>query len=111
MQDIIVFVPSDIDSVLRGKIMDFLVRNNIQKTNHIDEATVIITKEKIENTLDDIFNKLQTKPFELRINPIDLPIIQKPKIKHIIQRNINIKRFNKTKQFNKQTIFNRYKHR
>jgi len=103
MKDIIVFIPSDIDAPLRNQIAAFLLRDNIQITYNINEANVIITKENIEKTLD----KLITKPFELHAYPIELPIIQKVKIKHFVQKNIDIKRFNKVKYAHNKVILNR----
>ena len=107
MKDIIVFIPSDIDAPLRGKITAFLLRDNIQITYNINEANVTITKENIEKTLDELI----TKPFELHAYPIELPIIQKEKIKHVVQKNIDIKRFNKIKQYNKIRIMNKTRHK
>ena len=111
MQNIIVFISPNITPMIHDRIANILLTDQIQITKNIDEATVIIEKDDIKKSLDDIFMQLKTKPFELHIYPIEKPVTEKDKTKHFIQRNVNIKQFNTAKQFNKQTIFNRYKHR
>ncbi len=107
MQNIIVFISPNIHPVVHDKIVDILLTHQIQITNNIDNATIIIDETNdIQKSLDDVFMHLKTKPFELHIYPSELAITKKDKIKHFVQRDINIKRFNKVKQFNRQKTYN-----
>lgn len=106
MQNIIVFISPSIEPLTHNKIVDILLANQIQITKNKDEAIVIIKEDNIKDQLDDILKQLETKPCELHIYPQELAITKKDKIKHFIQRDINIKRFNKVKQLNKQRIYN-----
>ena len=106
MQNIIVFISPNIYPVVHDKIVDILLTHQIQITDNIDNATIIIDETNdIQKSLDDVFMQLKTKPFELHKYPRELAITKKDKIKHFIQRNVNIKQFNTAKQFN------RYQHR
>ncbi len=111
MQNIIVFISPDIDYMMRDKIAHVLSLNHIEITPDINCANLVIQKEDIEESIQKIFEKLNSKPYEIVGFPIEVPITPTKKIKHYVPKNIDIKRFNKTRQFNKQTIFNRYKNR
>ena len=113
MQNIIVFISQKISPFFYNKIVDTLQSYPmIQITENIDEARIIIEKEKRDNIdnikqmIDDTITELKTKPSELHIYPGELAITKKDKIKHFIQRNANIKQFNTAKQLNKQRIYN-----
>lgn len=107
MQNIIVFISPNIYTVVRDKIVNILLTHQIQITDNIDNATIIIDETNdIQKSLDDVFMQLKTKPFELHIYPRELTITKKDKIKHFVQRNVNIKQFNTVKQFNRQKTYN-----
>ena len=101
MRDVIVFISPDIDYMMRDKIAHVLSLNHIEITPDINCANLIIQKEDIEESIQKIFEKLNSKPYELVAYPIEMPIIPKQKIKHYVQKNIDIKRFNKIKQNHK----------
>ena len=109
MRNIIVFISSDIDCIIRDKIIHILSLNHAEITYDINCANLVIQKENLEEAVKKAFE--QIKPYEIVGFPIQVPITSTKKIKHYIPKNIDIKRFNKTRQFNKQTIFNRYKNR
>ena len=109
MRDVIVFISPDIDYMMRDKIAHVLSLNHVEITHDINCANLVIQKENLEEAAKKVFE--QIKPYEIVGYPIEVPIIPTKKIKHYVPKNIDIKRFNKTRQFNKQTIFNRYKNR
>ena len=109
MQNIIVFISPDIDCIIRDRIIHILSLNHAEITYDINCANLVIQKENLEEAVKKAFE--QIKPYEIVGCPIEVPIIPTKKIKHYVPKNIDIKRFNKTRQFNKQTIFNRYKNR
>ena len=101
MRDVIVFISPDIDYMMRDKIAHVLSLNHIEITPDINCANLVIQKEDIEESIQKIFEKLNSKPYELVAYPIEMPIIPKQKIKHYVPKNIDIKRFNKIKQNHK----------
>lgn len=97
MRDVIVFISPDIDYMMRDKIAHVLSLNHIEITHDINCANLVIQKEDIEESIQKIFEKLNSKPYELVAYPIEMPIISTKKIKQYVPKTVDIKRFNKTK--------------
>ncbi|MBR5904813.1 MAG: hypothetical protein IKZ49_04795 [Alphaproteobacteria bacterium] len=106
MRDVIVFISPDIEYMMRDKIAHVLSLNHIEITYDINCANLVIQKEDIEESIQKIFEKLNSKPYELVAYPIEMPIISTKKIKHYVQKSIDIKRFNKIKQSNNKIMYN-----
>ena len=106
MRDVIVFISPNIDYMMRDKIAHVLSLNHIEITHDINCANLVIQKEDIEESIQKMFEKLNSKPYELVTYPIEeMPIISTKKIKQYVPKTVDIKRFNKIKQ-NHKIVFN-----
>ena len=104
MKDIIVFISRDIDSATSKEIAEILRENQIKTTNIKEKANIILTNRQIQ---PDLMKSLRDAAAQLIMNTpvILLPQYTDPEIKpqrqrNFVKKNIDIKRFNRIKQYN-----------